>query len=215
MICYQNKDTGKILTFEIHLLSMVDACTRWSKFAQIKLASSITTATAFSKNWLCQYLQSKECGHNNSNKFTKIEFQEMLNSYGIKSKPTMVKHPTENAIVERIHGTLGDQLRATIFDNNCSNNDDTFVQACAFALRITSPTQGLYLLVQLTFGYNLIFCQKVIIDWEQIKTFCNRQMLKNITEENKKQLEHEYKVRDKVLILFKPHKQHNKILPST
>ncbi len=63
-----------------------------------------------------------------------IEFQEMLESYGIKSKLTTVKNPTANAIVERIHGTLGEQLRATIFDASWSNNINTLIQACAFAL---------------------------------------------------------------------------------
>ena len=57
-----------------------------------------------------------------------IEFQEMLESYGIKSKLTTVKNPTANTIIERIHGMLGEQLQATIFDADCSNNLNTLIQ---------------------------------------------------------------------------------------
>jgi hypothetical protein len=100
-----------------------------------------------------------------------IEFQEMLRSYGIKSKPTTVKNPTANAIVKRIHGTLGEQLQATFFDANWSNNVGTLIQLCAFALHAASPAQGTYLPAQLAFGYDLIFWQKVLFNWKQIKSY--------------------------------------------
>jgi hypothetical protein len=67
-----------ISTVDINLLSMVATYTEWSKFSCIKTAESIANATAFDKNWLCCYLQPKECGHNNGNKFMGIRFQEML-----------------------------------------------------------------------------------------------------------------------------------------
>ena len=39
-----------------------------------------------------------------------IEFQELLLSYGIKPKPTTVKNPQANTIVEHIFGTLEEQF---------------------------------------------------------------------------------------------------------
>ncbi len=130
---------------------MVDACTGWGKFARIPSASSISTAKALDKNWLCHYPRPKECVHDNGNKFVGIEFQEMLQSYGIKPKHTTIKNPTANVIVERIHGMLGKQLRATLFDPNWSNDVNTLIQACAYALRVTSPARGL--LLQLIVAY--------------------------------------------------------------
>ena len=55
------------------------------------------------------------------------------------------------------------------------------------------------------------------MDWERIKAIRTRQVIENNSKENKKRLEHEYKVGDKILILFKPHEQCNnpKIFPST
>ncbi len=63
-----------------------------------------------------------------------IKLQELLLSYRIKPKPTTVKNPQANAIVERIFRTLEEQLQATIFETNWSKDIDTLIQACTFAL---------------------------------------------------------------------------------
>jgi hypothetical protein len=60
-----NEETGETKSFEIHLLSMVEACTGWSKFVRIKSASSILTATALAKGWLCRYLRPQKVLHDN------------------------------------------------------------------------------------------------------------------------------------------------------
>ncbi len=110
-ICYTNEETGAITTFEVHILAIVDACTKWTEFVRIESASSIATAKAFDIEWLCRYPRPSECCHDNGNEFVGIEFQELFDSYGIKSKLTTVKNPQANAIVERTFGVLGDQLR--------------------------------------------------------------------------------------------------------
>ena len=89
-IWYRNDATGRISLFEVHLLSMIDICNGWPEFARINSANSIATAKAFDKSWLCRYPRPKECGHDNGKEFLGIEFQELLESYGIKSKPTTV-----------------------------------------------------------------------------------------------------------------------------
>jgi len=86
---------------------------------------------------------------------------EMLDSYGIEPKLTMVKNPTTNAI----HCMLGGQLRATGFGTDWSNDVDMLIQACAFALHATSPAQVTCSPAQLAFGHNLNFQQKVLIDY--------------------------------------------------
>jgi hypothetical protein len=105
---------------------------------QIKLASSITTATAFDNNWLFWYLRPKECGHDNSKEFMGIKFQEMLNSYGIKSKPMTVKNTMAKSIIERIQGTLGEQLRATIFGGVTTLTLSSKL-VCMIARHVTCP----------------------------------------------------------------------------
>ena len=143
-------------SFEIHLLSMVDACTAWSKFCRIQTASSLATSSGFDRNWLCRYPRPQKVVHDNGNEFMGCEFQELLDSYGIEAKPMTVKNPSVNAIVERIHGTLGEQLRATVFGADWSDDVDTLIQACAYALRATSPARGTYSPAQLGFGHDLM-----------------------------------------------------------
>ena len=186
---------------------MVDACTNWCEVARIATASSISTAKAFDQQWLSRYPRPLECVHDNGNEFMGIEFQELLQSYGIKPKPTTVKNPQANAIVERIFGMLGEQLRATVFESDWSEDVDTLIQACAFAMRVTTPAHGPYSPAQLAFGYDLIFRQKVFIDWERKKALHLRQSLQHNATENRKRLHHEYKVGDKVLIVLKKYEQ--------
>jgi hypothetical protein len=113
------------------------------------------------------------------------EFQEMLESYGITSKPTTAKDPTANAIVERKHGILGEQLWAMVFGADWSNDVDTLIQVCAYVLCVASPAGGTYLPAQLVFPYDMIFRQKVLIDWERIRALFAAE---NNAKENKKRL---------------------------
>lgn len=216
-IRYHNALTGKISKYEIHLLSMVDVCTGWSEFTRLNSHTAIAVAKAFDKTWLCRYPRPLECGHDNGVEFLGMEFQEMLISYGIKSKPTTVKNPTANSIVERIQGTLGEQLRSTIFEADWSDDIDTLIQSCAYALRATAPSNNPYSPAQLAFGCDMIFRQKIIVDWELLKAQRNKQAVQNNAKENKKRLEHEYKVGQLVLIVYKPYERRNnpKISPTT
>ena len=118
----------------------------------------------------------------------------------------MVKNPQASAIVERTFGVLGKQLHASIFDTDWSSDVDTLVQACTFAICATMPLQGLYLPAQLAFGYDMLFRQKIFINWERLKALHNKQALQNNAKENKTRLEHQYQVSDKVLLLLKPYK---------
>ena len=68
--------------------------------------------------WLCRYSRPKECVHDNGPEYMGHEFQELLSSFGIKSRPTTVKNPTTQAVVERLHLTLADQLRTRVFDED-------------------------------------------------------------------------------------------------
>jgi hypothetical protein len=48
----------------------------------------------------------------NGSKF-KLHFRSLCNTYGIKPKPTSVKNPQANAILERIHAVLVNMLRTS------------------------------------------------------------------------------------------------------
>ena len=47
------------------------------------------------------------------------------NDYGLKVKPIMTQNPQANAIVERVHQTIGNVIRTfELYDNDRIDNDD-------------------------------------------------------------------------------------------
>ncbi|KAL7476881.1 hypothetical protein ACHAW6_002712, partial [Cyclotella cf. meneghiniana] len=97
-------------------------------------------ATKFDINWLCCYPRPTEVGHDNGTKFIKEEFQELLVSYDITSKPTTVKNPMPQALVKRLHLTLGNQLRTSIYSiNNWHENVNHLLQSCVLAIPTKYP----------------------------------------------------------------------------
>ncbi len=53
--------------------------------------------------------------YNNGSKI-KLHFQSLCDTYGIKHKPTSVKNPQANAILEHIHAVLGNMFRTSKLD---------------------------------------------------------------------------------------------------
>ena len=53
----------------------------------------------------------QKCIHDNGKEFTGEEFEDMLESYGIKSKSTTVKNPQTNVMHERAHLLMAEILR--------------------------------------------------------------------------------------------------------
>ncbi len=47
----------------------------------------------------------------------KLHFERLCDSYGIKRKPTTVKNPQANAVLERVHQVLGQMLRTAELDS--------------------------------------------------------------------------------------------------
>ena len=161
----------KEIEYKIHILLMVDACTNWCELALIPTANSKTCAAQFDTNWLCRYPRPTEVGHDNGKEFMGEEFQELLVSYDIESKPTTVKNPTAQSLVERLNLTLGDHLRVSIYSIDDWYDDvNHLIQACAWAIRTTVPSNCRYIPSQLTFGMDMIFRKHVKIDWQLLKS---------------------------------------------
>ncbi len=53
--------------------------------------------------------------YDNGSEF-KLNFEYLCASYGIKHKPTIIKNPQVNAILERVHQVLGQMLRTVGID---------------------------------------------------------------------------------------------------
>ena len=89
---------------------MIDSCTGYVELAMITSASSMKCARTVEKNWFHSKPRPSECGHDNGPEFLGQEFQELLAKYDCKSKPTTIKNPQAQALVEQMHLILANQL---------------------------------------------------------------------------------------------------------
>ena len=70
----------------------------------------------FNECWLSRYPRPEVCAHDQGGEFIGPEFQRLLYDAGIASAPSTARNPQSNAIVERLHLTMGNSLRAQLLD---------------------------------------------------------------------------------------------------
>ena len=80
--------------------------------------------------------------YNNGSEF-KLYFKELCESYQLKSKPTTVKNPQANAILEHMHGVLADMMQTSGLDMSQtvdSDDIDAVLTNAAWAISATHHT---------------------------------------------------------------------------
>ncbi len=104
--------------------------------------SSAQISNLVYKTWFSRYPRCCYIKYNNGSKF-KLHFQSLCDTYGIKCKPTSVKNPQVNAVLERIHAVLGNMLRTPKLDMAESvkaSDINIFLSDAAWAGRSTYHT---------------------------------------------------------------------------
>jgi hypothetical protein len=77
--------------------------------------SSTQISNLVYKTWFSRYPHCQYIIYDNGSEF-KLHFQSLCDTYGIKHKPTSVKNPQANAILERIHAVIGNMIRTSELD---------------------------------------------------------------------------------------------------
>ena len=130
------------------------------------------------------------------------EFSKIChNDYGLKRKPITTRNPQSNAIIERIHQTIGNIIRT--FDvSNIVNNDPWpgIIAATMFSVRATYHTTLQASPMQLVFCRDSILNMKNVADWEHIWQRKQLQINHNNKRENMRRNNHQYKVGEKILV---------------
>ncbi len=91
---------------------------------------------------MCRYSQCHHLIYDNGSEF-KLHFEYLCESYGITRKPTTVKKPRANGILERVHQVLGQILCTAELDmaNSVTPDDvDVFLDNAAWAIPSTYHT---------------------------------------------------------------------------
>ena len=119
----------------------------------------------------------------------------MSNDYSIKVRPITTHNPQANAILERVHQTIGNiihtfEIQGMVLDDN--NPWDGVLAATMFALRATVHTTTQYTPAQLVFGRDSILNTRHEADWQLIKTRKQNLINKGNARKNSKHLTHTY-----------------------
>ena len=130
------------------------------------------------------------------------EFAKMChNDYGLKRKPITTKNPKSNAIIERIHQTIGNIILTFDVSNIVNNYPwSGILAATMFAIRATYHTTLQASPMQLVFGRYSILNIKHVANWENIRQCKQLGINHNNMQENMRRNNHQYKVGDKILV---------------
>lgn len=188
----KTKDRKKV---SLLAMTMIDPATGWLEIAILDDKKADTAARNFDQSWLCRYPRPKACIHDNGREFLGKEFEEMLLSAGIKPKPTTVRNPQANGVIERVHQVLGNMLRTFGMTQKSSKNIDwnQVLQPCAWAVRSTYHTTMEATPGQLVFGRDMIYDIKFKANWEYIRKRKQNIIDTSNKRENAGRIEHRYK----------------------
>ena len=199
---YQIRRKGK-KTLEFKAVTMIDPATGWFEMKQLCTKKADEVANAIELVWLTRYPWPQEITYDAGSEF-KAEFQTLiLEEYHIKAKPITIRNPQANAIIERVHGVIGDMIRT--HDMSTINEAEVdpfegFISAICWAIRSTYHTTLKATPGQLVFGRDMIFNIRHEADWQLIHEKKRARIEDNNARENAKRREHDYAVGEKVLI---------------
>ena len=152
---------------------MIDPATGWFKIAPVTTKSADIVANIVEQTWLNRYPWPQEVILDRGTEFM-AEFAQMITEdYGIKKKPITKQNPQANAIVERVHQTIGNMLCTfNIHKNENLPEDNPFsgiLMAVAFGVQATVHTTMRASPSQLVFGRDAILNIRHQADWAFIK----------------------------------------------
>jgi len=210
-------------------LTMIDPASSWFEIVELPVLETLNTPTAISrkgtkthkqpkeayfdkssamistlvnKTWFSRYPRCQHIIYDNGSEF-KLHFEALCDSYGIKRKPTSVKNPQANSILERVHQVVMTMLRTAeldMADSVAPSDIDTFLTNASWAIRSTYHTVLKASPGAAIFGRDMLFDIPYIADWNKVGEHRQRQTDRNTARENESRVDYDYKVGGKVLI---------------
>ena len=188
---------------KFNALTIIDLASCLMELVAIPNKDTLTVAHALDHAWFSHYPRPVECAHDNGSEFVGIEFQEMLQSYGVKLKLTTVRNPQANGILECTHQVIGNLLCSTrLMSQDLSTLDaqQELLAPVTWAINSTYHTTLQATPGQLAFQRDTIMPTTYLANWAAIQHRCQEQSIDSPTKENSSQIRHEYRLNDRVLI---------------
>ena len=190
-------------TIQLWALTMIDPATGWFEIREIKSKRADIIANLVEQTWLVRYPWPDTIVMDRGSEF-KAEFYSMITTdYNIKPKVITTRNPQANAIIERVHQTIGNILRAFNVNETVLDKNDPWsgiLTATAFAIRNTVHTTLVSTPAQLVYGRDSILNITHEANWKLISKRKQKIIKRNNDKENRSRLVHKYKTGDLVLI---------------
>jgi hypothetical protein len=205
-------------------LTMINPATSWFEVVELPLVRRLKTirvnskessiveeifdktferiARLVNKTWLSRYPRCCYIIYDNGCEF-KLNFEYLCETYGIKRKPTTIKNPQANAILEHLHQVLGQMLctsELSMAKTITPDDVNVFLDNVAWAICSTYHTVLKASPGAAIFGCNMLFNIPFIADWNKIGDCRQRQTDLDMAYINSKQADYDYKVGNKVLV---------------
>jgi hypothetical protein len=189
---------------QVLTLTMIDPSTNLLELIVVSDKESHTMAHAFDCSWLCHYPRPLICLHDKGTEFTGIEFQELLQSYGIKAVIVTTANPQTNAILERTHQVIANQLQSlrlmSIELNSLADIQHELLAPVQWVMNSTCHTTLQATSAQLAFHRDIIMLTSYMVHWQSIHQRCQAITDRDNLRENACRVPHTYSVGDSVLI---------------
>ena len=133
----------------------------------------------------------------------KLYFIHLLETYGLTKKPTSIKNPQVNRILEHTHQTLGNMLRTPELDMADSvkpQDVEDFLDNAAWALCSTHHTVLGSSPGAAIFGRDMMFNILYIADWTKIGEYRQAQSKCITDRENAQRSDYDYALGGQVLV---------------
>ncbi len=188
---------------------MIDPATGWFEMAPILNKTAAEIADIAERTWFTRYPLPQKIIFDRGTEFM-AEFAKMCREdYGLKRKPITTRNPQANAIIERVHQTIGNIIRT--FDVQTVDETDPWagiLAATMFAVRATYHTTLQASPMQLVFGRDAILNIKHVTNWEHIRQRKQSRINENNKRENAHRKVHEYEINDQILLKRKKNSKH-------
>ena len=195
-------DDGTVL--KLHAMTFIDPATSWFEITDISNKTSANMSHKLDQVWLSRYPRPTVIVFDNGGEFKK-DFRFIFDDYGIKPKPTTIKNPQANSVLERIHLVLANMIRAKNIKSMSLDIDDpwgSILSSVAYAVRSTYHTTLGATPAQLVFGRDMIYPIAFVAEWDVIRRNKQRLINKSNERENSTRVDYDYKIGDDVLIVI-------------
>jgi len=191
---------------QVFCLTMIDIATTLCEIVCLENKTSEHVAMKFQNEWLTRYPRPLKVIHDPGTEFTGAYFQQMLQLNVIEATCTTVANPQANAISERLHSTIGDQLRTMLHENppvNVANGlelVDTVIASARYAMRSAVHRTLKVSPGALVFHRDMLLPIPLISDFNVIRARRQAVIDDNTRRANLRRKFKDYKVNDEVLI---------------